>query len=61
MRVEVERSVLRLYLDAGIEARQVLEVAERATPVFEASGDQLGLCARGHSSRRRNGSGRSSG
>ena len=43
MRVEVERSVLRLYLDAGIEARQVLEVAERATPVFEASGDQLGL------------------
>ena len=43
MRVEVERSVLRLYLDAGIEARQVLEVAERATPVFEASGDELGL------------------
>jgi class 3 adenylate cyclase/tetratricopeptide (TPR) repeat protein len=43
MRVEVERSVLRLYNDPGIEARQVLDVAERATPVFEASGDQLGL------------------
>jgi class 3 adenylate cyclase/tetratricopeptide (TPR) repeat protein len=43
MRVEIERSVLRLYLDPVIEARQVLEVAERATPVFEASGDQLGL------------------
>jgi class 3 adenylate cyclase/tetratricopeptide (TPR) repeat protein len=43
MRVEVERSVLRLYVDPGIEARQVLEVAERATPIFEASGDQLGL------------------
>jgi class 3 adenylate cyclase/tetratricopeptide (TPR) repeat protein len=43
MRVQIERSVLRLYLDPGIEARQVLEVAERATPVFEANGDQLGL------------------
>jgi class 3 adenylate cyclase/tetratricopeptide (TPR) repeat protein len=43
MRVLIERSVLRLYLDPEIEARQVLEVAERATPVFEASGDQLGL------------------
>jgi class 3 adenylate cyclase/tetratricopeptide (TPR) repeat protein len=43
MRVELERSVLRLYVDAGIEARQVFEVAERATPVFEASGDHLGL------------------
>ncbi|HEY6771632.1 MAG TPA: hypothetical protein VI035_04170, partial [Solirubrobacterales bacterium] len=45
MRVEIERSVLRLYLDPATEARQVLEVAERATPVFEASGDQLGLLA----------------
>jgi class 3 adenylate cyclase/tetratricopeptide (TPR) repeat protein len=45
MRVQIERSLLRLYLDPGIEARQVLEVAERATPVFEASGDQLGLLA----------------
>jgi class 3 adenylate cyclase/tetratricopeptide (TPR) repeat protein len=43
MRVEIERSSLRLYLDPKIETRQVLEVAERATPVFEASGDQLGL------------------
>ena len=43
MRAEVERSVLRLYNDPGIEPRQVLDVAERATPVFEASGDQLGL------------------
>jgi class 3 adenylate cyclase/tetratricopeptide (TPR) repeat protein len=45
LRVEIERSVLRLYLDPAIEARQVLEVAERVTPVFEASGDQLGLSA----------------
>jgi tetratricopeptide (TPR) repeat protein len=45
MRVQIERSVLRLYLDPGVQARQVLEVAERATPVFEASGDQLGLLA----------------
>jgi class 3 adenylate cyclase/tetratricopeptide (TPR) repeat protein len=45
MRVEIERSVLRLYLDPEIEARQMLELAERATPVFEASGDQLGLSA----------------
>jgi class 3 adenylate cyclase/tetratricopeptide (TPR) repeat protein len=44
-RVEIERSVLRIYLDPEIEARQALEVAERATPVFEASGDQLGLLA----------------
>jgi class 3 adenylate cyclase/tetratricopeptide (TPR) repeat protein len=43
MRVEIERSALRLYLDPGIDARQVLEVAERATPVFEMSGDELGL------------------
>jgi len=43
MLAEVERSVVRLYVDAGIEARQVFEVAERATPVFEAGGDQLGL------------------
>jgi class 3 adenylate cyclase/tetratricopeptide (TPR) repeat protein len=43
MRVEIERSALRLYLDPAIDARQVLEVAERATPVFEASGDELGL------------------
>src|SRR5262245_59419146 len=40
---EVERSVVRLYVDAGVEAREVFEVAERATPVFEASGDLLGL------------------
>jgi class 3 adenylate cyclase len=43
MRVQVERSALRLYLDPGIDARRVLELAERATPVFEASGDELGL------------------
>jgi class 3 adenylate cyclase/tetratricopeptide (TPR) repeat protein len=45
MRVEIERSVLRLVLHPEIEARQMLELAERATPVFEASGDQLGLSA----------------
>lgn len=43
MRVELEQSALRLYLDSGIDAGQVLEVAERATPVFEAAGDELGL------------------
>ncbi|HET9323080.1 MAG TPA: adenylate/guanylate cyclase domain-containing protein [Gaiellaceae bacterium] len=43
LRVEVERSVLRLYVDSDIEPRQLLEVAEQATPVFEAGGDQLGL------------------
>jgi len=43
LRAEAERSVLRLYVEPEIEARQVFEVAERATPVFEASGDQLGL------------------
>ena len=43
MRAELERSALRLYLDPRIDLRQVLEVAERATPVFEASGDELGL------------------
>jgi len=45
MRVQIERSVLRLYLDPAIQARQVLEVAERATPVFKASGDLPGLLA----------------
>ena len=45
MRVEIERSVLRLVLDPEIEARQMLELARRATPVFEASGDELGLSA----------------
>jgi class 3 adenylate cyclase/tetratricopeptide (TPR) repeat protein len=45
MRVQVERSILRVYLNPGIDARQVLEVAERARPVFEPSGDQLGLLA----------------
>jgi class 3 adenylate cyclase/tetratricopeptide (TPR) repeat protein len=43
MRAQLERSVLRLYLDAEIEPRQVLDVAERATPVFEESGDKFGL------------------
>jgi class 3 adenylate cyclase/tetratricopeptide (TPR) repeat protein len=43
MRVQIEQSVLRLYLDPAIEARHVLEVAERATPMFEASDDQVGL------------------
>jgi class 3 adenylate cyclase/tetratricopeptide (TPR) repeat protein len=43
MRAQIERSLLRLYLDPAIEARQVLEVAEQAIPVFEASGDELGL------------------
>jgi class 3 adenylate cyclase len=43
MRIEIERSAIRLYLDPGIDARRVLEVAERATPVFEISGDELGL------------------
>jgi predicted ATPase/class 3 adenylate cyclase len=43
LRVLIERSVLHLYTDPDAEAREVLEVAERATPVFEASGDQLGL------------------
>jgi class 3 adenylate cyclase len=45
MRVQIERSDLRLYLDPAIEARQVLEVAEQAIPVFEASDDQRGLLA----------------
>ena len=43
LRVELERSALRLYLDRRVEARHVLEIAERATPVFEASGDEPGL------------------
>ena len=41
--VLIERSVLRMYLDPEVELRQVLEVAEQATPVFEAAGDELGL------------------
>ena len=45
--VQIERAALRLYVDLAIEARQVLGVAERATPVFEASGDKVGLCAHG--------------
>jgi class 3 adenylate cyclase/tetratricopeptide (TPR) repeat protein len=43
LRVLIERSVLRMYLDPQVEAREVLEVAEQVTPVFEASGDELGL------------------
>jgi class 3 adenylate cyclase/tetratricopeptide (TPR) repeat protein len=43
LRSLLERCVLRLYLDPGFEAREVLEVVERATPVFERADDQLGL------------------
>jgi class 3 adenylate cyclase/tetratricopeptide (TPR) repeat protein len=42
LRVLIERLVLRMYLDE-VEEREVLEVAERATPVFEAAGDDRGL------------------
>jgi class 3 adenylate cyclase/tetratricopeptide (TPR) repeat protein len=45
MRAEIERSVLRVYLYPGIGPQQMLEVAERATPVFKASGDEPGLLA----------------
>jgi class 3 adenylate cyclase/tetratricopeptide (TPR) repeat protein len=43
LRVLIERSVLRMYLDPEVGADEALEVAERVTPVFEASGDELGL------------------
>ncbi len=43
MRIEIERSALRLYLDPAIDAHRTLDIAEHATPVFEASGDQHGL------------------
>jgi tetratricopeptide (TPR) repeat protein len=43
MRVEIERSTLRLYVDAGIDTQQALELAERATLVFEANSDEFGL------------------
>ena len=43
LRVQIERAALRLHVDPAIEARHVLDVVERATPVFEASGDQVGL------------------
>ena len=43
MHVLIERSVLRSYLDPQVEAREVLEVAEQVMPMFEASGDELGL------------------
>ena len=41
--VLIERSVLRMYRDPEIELREVLDVAEQATPVFEDAGDELGL------------------
>jgi class 3 adenylate cyclase/tetratricopeptide (TPR) repeat protein len=41
--VLIERSALRMYRDPGIDLREVLEVAEQATPVFEAAGDDLGV------------------
>jgi class 3 adenylate cyclase/tetratricopeptide (TPR) repeat protein len=41
--VLIERSALRMYLDPELELREILEVAEQATPVFEAAGDELGL------------------
>ena len=43
LRVLIERTVLRLYVDPGVAEQDILEVADRATPVFEASGDALGL------------------
>ena len=43
LRVLTERTVLRMQVDPDVEAREVLEVAERATPVFEARNDTLGL------------------
>jgi class 3 adenylate cyclase/tetratricopeptide (TPR) repeat protein len=42
LRVLIERTILRMYL-FQVEESEVLEVAEEATPVFEAAGDQLGL------------------
>jgi class 3 adenylate cyclase/tetratricopeptide (TPR) repeat protein len=44
LHVLIERSVLRMYLDPDAGADEVLEVAEQVTPVFEANGDELGLC-----------------
>jgi class 3 adenylate cyclase/tetratricopeptide (TPR) repeat protein len=43
LRVEIERAVVRMYVDPTVEARQVLELAAQATPVFEESRDDLGL------------------
>jgi class 3 adenylate cyclase/tetratricopeptide (TPR) repeat protein len=43
LRVLIERTVLRMQVDPEVEAQEVLEVAEHATPVFEARGDALGL------------------
>jgi class 3 adenylate cyclase/tetratricopeptide (TPR) repeat protein len=43
LRVLIERTVLRLHVDPEAEAREVLEVAQRATPVFEEKGDIVGL------------------
>jgi class 3 adenylate cyclase/tetratricopeptide (TPR) repeat protein len=43
LRVLIERTVLRMQVDPDVEAQEVLEVAEQATPFFEARGDALGL------------------
>jgi tetratricopeptide (TPR) repeat protein len=43
LRVLIERTLLRLHVDPEAEAHEVLEVAERAVPVFEEKGDAVGL------------------
>jgi class 3 adenylate cyclase/tetratricopeptide (TPR) repeat protein len=43
LRVLIERTVLQMHVDPEFDAQDVLEVAERATPHFEASGDEVGL------------------
>ena len=43
LRVLIERTVLRMHVDPEVAAQEVLEVAEQATPVFEARADVLGL------------------
>ena len=43
LRALIERSVIRLYVDPEAGAADALDVAERATPVFEAHDDDRGL------------------
>jgi class 3 adenylate cyclase/tetratricopeptide (TPR) repeat protein len=43
LRVLIERTMLGLYVDPDAQARELIEVAETATRVFEEKGDTLGL------------------